>query len=67
MPKSPHAVISSRANGLNFGLSLHLNFVYASSEGCGEPAYLCRSPEPSLLDNAVSNKVSCACTYVMGT
>ena len=37
-PLNAHSDVSSRARGLNFGLSLHLHpyFVYASSEDSGE-------------------------------
>ena len=42
-PFNIHADISRVANGLNFGLSLHLHpyFVYASREGTGESAHIC--------------------------
>ena len=43
-PLNAHADLHTVARGLNFGLTLHLhqNFVYASSEGSGESARLCR-------------------------
>ena len=36
--------ILSKARGLNFGVNLHLNtyFVFACSEGSGEPAHMHR-------------------------
>ena len=39
-PLNAHAVVSSGARGLNFGLSIHPHpyFVYASNEGSGKPA-----------------------------
>ena len=42
-----HAVVSSGARGLNFGLSLHLHpyFVYASSKGSGKSAHKGRLTE----------------------
>ena len=41
-PLNARAGVSSRARSVNVALSLHLhpNFVYASSEGCDEPAHL---------------------------
>ena len=40
-PFNARADVARKASGLKFGLSLHLIlcFVYASSEGSGEPAY----------------------------
>ena len=39
-----HADVSSKANGLKLGMSLHLYayFMYASSEGSGESAHMMR-------------------------
>ena len=39
---TPHAEVSSKDRALNFGTSLylHLDFVYASSEGSGESAHM---------------------------
>ena len=47
-----------------FDLSLHLHpyFGYASSEGSRESAHI-DSPEPSLLSEAISTKILCACSY----
>ena len=44
LPFNIHADVSSRARGINCGLSLHLYpcFVNASSGGLGESAYLRR-------------------------
>ena len=55
-PFKAHANASSCFIGKYFELSLHLhlNFVYASSEGSGESAlHMRRLPEPSLLKNAI--------------
>ena len=39
-----------------------------SSEGSGKSAHYEDFPEsPLLVNNAISSKVSCACTYVVGT
>ena len=61
-PINAHVDISSRARGLNFGLSLHLHpyFVFAISEGCGEGADL---PKHWLLNIAISTKISYAGPY----
>ena len=51
----PLLAYSSGAICLHFDLSLHFyaQFVYASSEGPGQSAYICTvSPESSTLDNA---------------
>ena len=55
-----HVEVSSRARGLLFGLSLHLYpyFAYASSEDSGESAHI-RTPESSLLADAISIEISC--------
>ena len=52
-----YADVSSDANGLNFGLSIHLHpyFVYASNKGL---------PESLLLADAISTKISCTGRYL---
>ena len=53
-----HADVFSKVRDLNFGLSLHLhsNFMYASREGL---------PEPPLLADAISTKISCTCLQIV--
>ena len=61
---NPHADVSIRARGLNFGWSLHLHptFVYASNKGLGESMHMCvGSFEPSFLDDAMSSLKNCIC------
>ena len=60
-----HAVISSKARGLNFGLCLHLHlhFEHESREGFGESAHIADSPEPLLLTNVTSIIISCTGPY----
>ena len=61
-PLNPHADASSGAWDIKCGLSLllHPYFVYDSREGYGESAFCADLSEPSLLDNVVSTKISCA-------
>ena len=55
-------MISIGDRGLNLGLSLHLHpyFEYAGRESSGECSFCKGVPKPSLLDNEVSTKISCA-------
>ena len=62
-----NAYVFRGARGLIFGLSLHLHsyFMYASSKGAGMLVYICAgTPEPSLLDNAISTIIWCSGPYL---
>ena len=58
------ADISNWAIGLNFGLSLHLHLYIASSKALASLPVCTGSPEPSLLDNVMSTKISFAGPYI---
>ena len=60
-----HAKISSGVKDLYFGLSLYLHpyFVYVSNKGSDDFVHCAGSPEPSLLSDSISTKISCAGSY----
>ena len=61
-------MIANESIDVNFGLSLHLLpfFVFANSEGSVETAHICEGlPEPSLLDDVITTKILCTCSFIL--
>ena len=65
LPLNAHSEIYSGATCPHFGLSFHLYtyFMYASSQGSGKSAHCTDLPEPPLLNNVISTKISGAGSF----
>ena len=53
-----HVVLSRESSGLNFGLTIFLHLYFMHTSSCAD------SPEPLLLPNLISTKISLAGPYI---